>query len=54
MTVSSHISELEKKRAHLEKQVEDLQRSPAGDDLALSQLKKKKLQLKEEIGRLSS
>jgi hypothetical protein len=54
MTVSSHINELEKKHAHLTRQVEDLQRSPAGDDLAVSELKKKKLMLKEEIGRLSN
>ncbi len=54
MSLSSHLQELKKKHAHLSTSVEQLQRSPGGDDLELARLKKQKLHLKEEISRLGS
>ena len=53
MTLSSHLQELRKKHESLSEQVEDLQKSPGFDDIALTELKKQKLRLKEEIHRLS-
>ena len=52
MTVASHIVELKKKHEHLSDQVEKAQRAPAANDLHIAELKKQKLKLKEEIGRL--
>lgn len=54
MTMSSHLQELKKKHQNLSDAVEAALRSPSSDDLEISRLKKQKLQLKEEIGRLSS
>lgn len=53
MSVSAHIQELRKKHQHLSERVEQEQRSPGTDDLQIAELKKRKLQLKEEITRLS-
>ncbi len=53
MTVASHIAELRKKHDNLTDMVERAQRSPAVDGLQIADLKKQKLKLKEEIGRLS-
>ena len=54
MSLSSHLQELKKKHEHLSTSVEELQRSPASDDLEIAKLKKEKLALKEEISRLSA
>ena len=54
MTLSSHLQELRKKHQTLSDKVEAAQRSPAADDLYLTELKKQKLRLKEEINRLST
>ena len=53
MTVASHISELKKKHEHLSDMVERAQRAPGTSDLQIADLKKQKLKLKEEIGRLT-
>ncbi len=54
MSLSSHLTELRKKHQNLSEQVEVEQRRPGADDLRLSELKKQKLRLKEEIQRLST
>lgn len=54
MSLSSHVEELKKKHATLSDSVEAMQRSPGTDDMEIAKLKKEKLQLKEEIVRLSS
>ncbi|MEM7724178.1 MAG: DUF465 domain-containing protein [Pseudomonadota bacterium] len=54
MSLSAHLQELKRKHAHLSDRVEEAQRSPAVDDLALRELKKEKLRLKEEISRLDT
>lgn len=53
MSLSSHLQELRKKHQALSEKVELAQRSPASDDLSITELKKQKLRLKEEIERLS-
>jgi hypothetical protein len=53
MSLSSHLQELKRKHQTLSTAVEEAQRAPGVDDLYLSDLKKRKLRLKEEISRLS-
>lgn len=52
MSMSSHISELQKKHAELSQRVELIQRRPGSDDLEVMSMKKEKLRLKEQITRL--
>ena len=54
MSIGSHLEELKKKHEHLKTEVAAAQRAPGFDELALVDLKKQKLRLKEEIYRLSS
>ncbi|MBT8475286.1 MAG: DUF465 domain-containing protein [Alphaproteobacteria bacterium] len=54
MTLSSHLQELRKKHQSLSEMVEQAQRSPATDDFQITELKKQKLKLKEQIERLQS
>lgn len=54
MSVTAHIDQLKKKHQSLSQAVEKAQRAPGVDDLAIADLKKQKLRLKEEITRLSS
>ena len=53
MSLTSHVEELKKKHEALSLQVEQAQRAPGTDDLSVSEMKKQKLRLKEEITRLS-
>ena len=52
MSLSSHLTELKKKHEHLSFEVEEMEKSPATAPLKVAMLKKKKLQLKDEISRL--
>ena len=52
MTMESHLAELERRHHALEKEIEDALAHPSIDQLALSDLKKRKLLLKDEITRL--
>lgn len=54
MSVTAHVDQLKKKHESLSQAVEAAQRSPGTDDLAIADLKKQKLRIKEEISRLSS
>ncbi len=54
MSVSAHVEQLKKKHESLSEEVEAAQRAPGIDDLAIADLKKQKLRIKEEIFRLSS
>ncbi len=54
MSLSSHVQELKKKHENLSHSVDKLQRSPGSDDFEIAKLKKQKLQIKEEITRLST
>ena len=53
MSLNSHIQELRRKHEHLSQQVEQAQRAPGSSQIAIAELKKQKLRLKEEIQRLS-
>jgi hypothetical protein len=52
MTMQSHLAELERRHQALEKEIEDALAHPGTDSLALTELKRRKLQLKDEIARL--
>lgn len=54
MSLTSHLSELRKKHESLSQQVEAEARSPGVDSISLTQLKKKKLAIKQEIEKLSA
>lgn len=53
MSMSSHLLELRKKHASLSEEVEAAERSLSVDSLQVTELKKQKLRLKEEITRLT-
>jgi hypothetical protein len=52
MTIESHLAELEKRHQALEREIEDALAHPSFDDLSVTELKRRKLQLKDEIARL--
>jgi hypothetical protein len=52
MALQSHLAELERRHKALEREIEQELTHPAGDDLKLVELKRKKLLLKDEIERL--
>lgn len=54
MTVNSHIDALRQKHQTLSEAVETAARKPGVSSLEIAQLKKQKLQLKEEITRLTT
>lgn len=54
MTIESHLAELKRRHEVLEQQLERAQQQPSTDALALSEIKRKKLHLKDEITRLES
>ena len=54
MSLTSHLHELRKKHAALSTEVEEAQRSPSVSDYQITDLKKQKLRLKEEITRLET
>ncbi len=54
MSVNAHVEQLRKKHESLSEAVEAAQRAPGSDDLAIADLKKQKLRIKEEIARLTN
>lgn len=52
MALQSHLMELERRHQALEREIEQEQIHPSTDDLRLAELKRRKLQLKDEIERL--
>ncbi len=54
MSLNSHLEELRKKHRNLSEAVDAANRSPGADQIEISQMKKQKLHLKEEISRLSA
>ncbi|MCI2399556.1 DUF465 domain-containing protein [Aliiroseovarius subalbicans] len=53
MSMNSHLEALREKHEALSTQVEEAQRAPGSSDSEISELKKQKLKLKEEIERLT-
>jgi hypothetical protein len=52
MPLQNHLTELERKHQALEREIQDALAHPSTDDLRLAELKRRKLQLKDEIARL--
>ena len=52
MSMESHLAELERRHQVLESQIEEALAHPSTDTLTLSELKRRKLVLKDEIARL--
>lgn len=53
MSVQTHIEELQRRHAALEKQLEEASQHPSVDDTMISELKRRKLLLKDEISKLN-
>ena len=54
MSRQTHLAALEQRHEALDKEIEEELVHPARDELKLSELKRRKLQLKDEITRLQS
>ena len=54
MSVDSHLDELERRHAALEREIEEAMLHPGVDTLQVTELKRRKLQIKDEIERLKS
>ncbi len=52
MTMETHLAELERRHEALEREIEDALQHPGIDTLTLTELKRKKLSLKDEIEKL--
>ena len=52
MAIQAHLAELEKKHQALEDEINEALLHPSTDDLKVVELKRRKLQLKDEIVRL--
>jgi hypothetical protein len=52
MSIQAHLAELEKRHQALEEQINDALAHPSTDDLKIAELKRRKLQVKDEIARL--
>lgn len=54
MSVEAHIQQLKQKHQLLETELANLSASPSVSDMEVAQVKRKKLQLKDEIHRLET
>ena len=52
MSIQTHLAELERRHQALEQEINEAQAHPAADDLKIAELKRRKLQVKDEIVRL--
>jgi hypothetical protein len=52
MAIEAHLAELERRHQALEDEINDALAHPSTDDLTLADLKRRKLQVKDEITRL--
>jgi hypothetical protein len=52
MAIQSHLAELEKRHEALEQEINEALNHPSTDDLKIVELKRRKLQVKDEIARL--
>jgi hypothetical protein len=52
MSIETHLSELQRRHSALEAEINELRAHPSADDLTLVELKRRKLQVKDEIARL--
>ena len=54
MTLQAHLAELERKHQALEAEIAEEMTHPSSDDLKIVELKRRKLQVKDEIERIRS
>ena len=54
MPLQNHLTELERKHEALEREIHDAVTHPSSDEIKVAELKRRKLQLKDEISRLRS
>ncbi|WP_371809429.1 MULTISPECIES: YdcH family protein [Bartonella] len=54
MATEAHLESLERKHQQLESEIDKAMASPSADDLAINELKRKKLALKDEIEKLKN
>jgi hypothetical protein len=54
MTIQAHLAELERRHQALEDEIADAITHPSSDGLKIIELKRQKLQVKDEIARLRS
>ena len=52
MSMQSHLAELERRHQALEDEITEAMAHPSADDLKIAELKRRKLQVKDEIMRL--
>ena len=52
MSMQAHLAELERKHRALESELADALAHPSVDDMTIAELKRRKLQVKDEIARL--
>jgi hypothetical protein len=52
MSIQAHLAELERRHQALENEIAEAQAHPSTDDLKIAELKRRKLQVKDEIARL--
>jgi hypothetical protein len=52
MSIQTHLAELERRHQALEQEIYEAQMHPSCDDLKIAELKRRKLQVKDEIARL--
>ncbi len=52
MTTESHLAELERRHADLEKEISEVMTHPSADMAVITELKRRKLHIKDEIARL--
>jgi hypothetical protein len=52
MTMQAHLAELERKHQALEAEIAEELNHPSSDDLKIRELKRRKLQVKDEIERI--
>ena len=52
MAIEAHLTELERRHEALKQEIHDALTHPSADDLQIAELKRRKLQVKDEITRL--
>jgi hypothetical protein len=52
MSIQAHLAELERRHKALEEEINEALSHPSSDDLKIAELKRRKLQVKDEIARL--
>jgi len=54
MSMQAHLAELERRHQTLQREIEKEEAQPGSDELKLHELKRRKLQLKDEITKLKA